>query len=245
MVTFLSNLYHTGLDCLSFPKLNKKSLAKVLLIILFLILLWVFRTELRDIAAVIADREALVAYLEPYGTLGIAILFILLFLQVFIATIPGQAIIVTGGYLYGFWAGTLISYVSTVAASHLCYELARRYGRPLVKKLAPAHIVDKWTGRAERQGIPFFIFSFTTPIFPADVMNFVAGLSGLSPRKFMIANCIGRIPTAIVFTLIGSHGLGLPIELMVAAAIIFTFAALGFWGYVGPKLEQRYLEQHE
>ena len=244
MVAFLSNLHRSASNYLSVPKLNKKSLAKILLVVIPLILLWVFRTELRDIAAVIADREALVAYLEPYGTLGIAILFFLLFLQVFIATIPGQAIIVTGGYLYGFWAGTLISYVSTVTASHLCYELARRYGRPLVKKLAPAHVVDKWTVRAERQGIPFFIFSFTTPIFPADVMNFVAGLSGLSPRKFMIANCIGRIPTAIVFTLIGSHGLGLPIELMAAAAIIFTFIALGFWGYVGPKLEAKYLEKN-
>ena len=242
MVTHISNLQRTVSNRLSRPKWGKKHLGKILLVGIPVILLWVFRTELSNIAVVISDRETLVAYLRPYGELGIAILFVLLFLQVFIATIPGQAIIVTGGYLYGFWGGTLISYLSTVVASHLCYELARRYGRPLVKKLAPTHIVDKWTLRAERQGIPFFIFSFTTPIFPADVMNFVAGLSGLSPRKFMIANLIGRLPTAIVFTLIGSHGLGLPLNLMVAAAVIFTFIALGFWRLVGPKLEQKYPE---
>lgn len=242
MVTHLSNLQRTVSNRISHPKWDKKLVGKILLIGIPIILLWIFRAELSNLAAVIADRETLVAYLRPYGKLGIVILFVLLFLQVFIATIPGQAIIVTGGYLYGFWVGTLISYLSTVVASHLCYELARRYGRPLVKKLAPAHIVDKWTVRAERQGIPFFIFSFTTPIFPADVMNFVAGLSGLSPRKFLIANLIGRFPTAIVFTLIGSHGLGLPVELMVAVAIIFTIMALGFWRLVGPKLEQKYLE---
>jgi len=242
MTTYISNLHRTVSNCLARPQCSKKHIGKILLVSIPLILLWVFRTELSSIAAVIADRETLVAYLRPYGKLGIVILFVLLFLQVFIATIPGQAIIVTGGYLYGFWVGTLISYLSTVVASHLCYELARRYGRPLVKKLAPAHIVDKWTVRAERQGIPFFIFSFTTPIFPADVMNFVAGLSGLSPRKFMIANLIGRFPTAIVFTLIGSHGLGLPINLMVAVAVIFTLMALGFWRLIGPKLEQKYLE---
>jgi uncharacterized membrane protein YdjX (TVP38/TMEM64 family) len=175
--------------------------------------------------------------------LGIFLIYVFLLSQVFIATIPGQPIIVTGGYLYGFWIGFLVAYTSTVIASHLCYQLARRYGRPLVKKLAPEKIVDKWTVRAERQGIPFFIFSFTTPIFPADVMNFVAGLSGLSPRKFMIANTAGRLPTAIIFTLIGSHGLNLPINLMIAVAIIFTLIALGFWRLVGPKLEEKYLEK--
>jgi len=223
--------------------ISKKNFYFGISIFLSATLLWLFREDISQIFNIISERETLVAYLKPYGKLGVLILYIFLFLQVFVATIPGQAIIVSGGYLYGFWIGLLISYSSTVIASHLCYELARHYGRPLVKKLAPAHVVDKWTVRAERQGIPFFIFSFTTPIFPADVMNFVAGLSGLSPRKFMIANVIGRLPSAIVFTLIGSHGLGLPLNLMIAVAVIFTVIALGVWRMVGPKLEQKYLEK--
>lgn len=243
MTTFTANIQQTFSKYFASKKWNKKQFGKTMLFIIPLILIWIFREEISHIFAIISDREALVAYLKPYGTLGIFLLYVFLFLQVFVATIPGQAIIVTGGYLYGFWVGLFISYTSTVIASHLCFELARRYGRPLVKKLAPAHLVDKWTGRAERQGIPFFIFSFTTPIFPADVMNFVAGLSGLSPRRFMIANVIGRLPSAIVFTLIGSHGLGLPLNLMIAVAVIFTIIALGFWKLVGPKLEQKYLEK--
>jgi uncharacterized membrane protein YdjX (TVP38/TMEM64 family) len=242
MDTFLTNLHSAVVNFFSLENWSKKRFGKVLFVVVPIIILWVFRGELRLLITIIGDRDALVAYLEPYGTLGIFLLYVFLFLQVFIATIPGQAIMVTGGYLYGFWIGLLIAYTSTVVASHLCYELARRYGRPLVKKLAPAHIVDKWTVRAERQGIPFFIFSFTTPIFPADVMNFVAGLIGLPPRKFMIANVAGRLPSSIVFTLIGSHGLGLPLNLMIIAAIVFTFIALGFWRLVGPKLEEKYME---
>ncbi len=221
-------------------RFEKKHFSSIALGILLLTLFWHFRAEAGQITALIADREALVAYLAPYGELGAVIFFILLSLQVFIPTIPGQAIIITGGYLYGFWLGLLIAHFSTVLASQACYELARRYGRPVVEKLAPADLVEKWTVRAEKQGIPFFIFSFTTPIFPADVMNFVAGLSGLSPRKFWIANLIGRLPSSIVFTLIGSHGLGLPVPLMVTVAVIFTIIALAFWKIVGPRLEQKY-----
>ena len=242
MTAFSANLHQTIANYLSVKKWNRKRFGNLLIILIPVFLAWLFREDLLHLFAVISEREALVAYLEPYGALGIFFIYIFLFLQVFIATIPGQAIIITSGYLYGFWTGLFISYTSTVVASHLCYELARRYGRPLVKKLAPAHIVDKWTIRAERQGIPFFIFSFTTPIFPADVMNFVAGLSGLSSRKFLIANVIGRLPSAIVFTLIGSHGLGLPLNLIIVVAIIFTIIALGFWRLVGPKLEQKYIE---
>ena len=223
--------------------INKKTFFSGLFIIISAILLWLLSDDLRNLFAIISDRETLIAYLIPYGTPGIFFLYIFLFLQVFFATIPGQAIIVTGGYLYGFWTGLFISYTSTVIASQLCFELARRYGHPLVKNLAPADMVDKWTMRAERQGIPFFIFSFTIPIFPADVMNYVAGLSGLSSRKFLIANAIGRMPSAILFTLIGSHGLGLPLDLLIAAAVIFTIIALGFWKLLGPKLEQKYLEK--
>ncbi|MEJ2750233.1 MAG: hypothetical protein P8183_20345, partial [Anaerolineae bacterium] len=45
------------------------------------------------------------------------------------------------------------------------------------------------------------------PAFPTDGMNFIAGLSGSSPRKFLAANFLGRLPSAILLTLIGSHGL--------------------------------------
>ena len=243
MTALLANLQRNFITHCSIKKCEKKHIGAIALGILLLAVLFHFREEAAQIAAIIADREALVAYLEPYGALGAVIFFIFLSLQVFVATIPGQAIIITGGYLYGFWLGLLIAYLSTVLASQLCYELARRYGRPVVEKLAPADLVDKWTVRAEKQGIPFFIFSFTTPIFPADVMNFVAGLSGLSPRKFWIANVVGRLPSAIVFTLIGSHGLGLPVPLMVTVAVIFTILALVFWKIVGPRLEQKYEEK--
>ncbi len=227
----------------SLEKWGKKRFAIALLSVFAIIILWEIREQFQQLIIILGDREILAAYLQSYGTLGIFLIYVFLVLQVILATIPGQAIIVTGGYLYGFWIGLVVSYTSTVITSQFCYELARRYGRPIVQKLAPADIVDKWAVRAERQGIPFFIFAFTTPIFPADVMNFVAGLSGLSARKFMIANVIGRLPSAVAFTLIGSHGLGLPLNWMILALITITLVALVFWRWIGPKLEEKYLEQ--
>ena len=207
-----------------------------------MIVFWALREEIQQLIIMISDREIIAAYVQSYGRLGIYLMYAYLFLQVIIATMPGQAIMVSGGYLFGFWTGVLITYTSTVAASQLCFALARNFGRPIVQKLAPANIIDKWTKRADRQGIPFFIFAFSTPIFPSDMMNFVAGLSGLEPRKFMIANFTGRLPTAIIFTLIGSHGLDLPFNLMIAAFTTFSVLILAFWRLGGKILEAKYLK---
>jgi uncharacterized membrane protein YdjX (TVP38/TMEM64 family) len=54
---------------------------------------------------------------------------------------------------------------------------------------------------------------------------------------------IGRLPSAVVFTLIGSHGLGLPLNWMITALITITLVALVFWRWIGPKLEEKYPEQ--
>jgi len=89
-------------------QINVKRFGMALLVVILMFILWVFREELRQAITAMGDREALVSYLEPYGTLGIFLFYVFLFLQVFIATIPGQAIMITGGYLYGFWIGLFI-----------------------------------------------------------------------------------------------------------------------------------------
>ena len=39
----------------------------------------------------------------------------------------------------------------------------------------------------------FFMFAFMLPIFPGDLMNYVAGMSGLSGFRFFIANLLAMI----------------------------------------------------
>jgi uncharacterized membrane protein YdjX (TVP38/TMEM64 family) len=218
-------------------KINKPRLVKAGMLLIGLAVLWTYRIPLQGLLALVKDRESLLDYLNAYGDLGMVLMFILLFVQVIAAAIPGHFIMIAGGYLYGFVAAALIIHTSTVIASQIAYCLARRYGRPVVERLAPAPLVEKWTKRAERQGVIFFIFSFMLPIFPTDVMNFVAGLSGLSFRKFLAANFIGRLPSSILFALIGAQGLWISPVLLVVA-VVFTIAAFALWRKVGQQFEQ-------
>jgi len=54
-------------------------------------------------------------------------------------------------------------------------------------------------------------------------MTYVAGLSSIAPKKFLAANMLGRIPAAVILTLVGSHGLVLSSQTLAIAAMISVF----------------------
>lgn len=174
---------------------------------IFLAFLWVFRQPVWQLLALVGDQEAVSAYLKGFGLWGPLVLAIVQLIQILAAVIPGHVFLIAAGYVYGLPLGLLLNVVYIVAASQLAFSLARWAGRPLISRLVSDELLEKWYAIGEKQGFTFFTIAFILPVFPTDVMNFVAGLSGISPRKFLAANFLGRLPGAIILTLIGSHGL--------------------------------------
>jgi uncharacterized membrane protein YdjX (TVP38/TMEM64 family) len=217
---------------------KRRTLFKMALALSSLAGLIAYRGPILELLTLVGDREGLLAYLGAFGSAGLAFIYVILTIQVIVAAIPGHVIMLVSGYLYGFLPALIVTHVSTVLASQFAYGLARRYGRPVVHRLAPAELTDKWTRKAEKQGMVFFFFSFILPIFPSDVMNFVAGLSGLSSRKFLFANFVGRLPTSLLFSLVGAQGFRVTPPLLAAAAL-YTLAMLLAWRYLSPYLEKQ------
>jgi len=204
--------------------------------------LWLARRPLFELLVLLKDRDAVIVYLQEYGAWGPMVLTTIIVLQVLVATIPGHVFMIAGGYVYGFVFAFLITLVSTVAASQLAFALARSFGRPIVYRLAPPKLIDHWEKVADRQGFAFFLFAFILPIFPSDLMSYVAGLSSISPRRFLAANFLGRLPCAALMTLIGSHGLELPLQAWVPIVLVCASMFL-IWRYCSAKLDERYFQQ--
>lgn len=165
-----------------------------------LILLVWFWQPVIEMVAIASDREAVSAYLGQFGLVGPLLLGLLLVLQVIVAAIPGEAFMIGGGYVYGFGAALAINVIASVAASQDAFLLARWTGRPVVERLAPADMLDKWNAGLRKKGLVFFLFAFMLPVFPGDLMNYVAGLSTLSGTRFFIANLLGRLPRIALIT---------------------------------------------
>jgi uncharacterized membrane protein YdjX (TVP38/TMEM64 family) len=175
-----------------------------------IVLILLFWPSVWDLLSVVSDRDAVTSYLSQFGIAGMLVLSLVLVFQVIVALIPGHILMVAGGYVYGFIPAFCLNLLCTVGGSQLAFLLARWAGRPLVERLAPADALDKWQKVSVQKGLFFFMFSFILPVFPADVMNYVAGLSALSSRKFFIANLVGRIPGVVLLTATGAYGYQLP-----------------------------------
>ena len=201
---------------------------KFLAVIVLLTLVIYYRQPLSELLGIISDQEAVSAYLKSYGALGPIVLFVLMVAQVFIAIIPGHALMVTAGYVYG-GLGLFIVITSTILGSQVAFMIARNYGRNLIYKLASPRIIERWDSMARNQGTMFYFFSFVLPIFPSDLMCYVAGLGKISARKFLVANILGRSVVAVSITLIGMYGLNPPLAFWLIA--IGGMAAL-FIGWI-------------
>ncbi len=191
---------------------------KVLAITALLALIGIYHEPIANFVHIITDQQAVSAYLQGYGPLGPIVLFILLVAQVFVAVIPGHALMVTAGYVYGT-TGLCVVIASTILGSQVAFLIARRYGRGLIHKLASPKIIDQWDRTARHQGILFYFFSFVLPIFPSDLMCYVAGLATIPPLRFFIANVLGRTCCAVFVTLIGVYGMNPPAWFWIAAVL--------------------------
>ena len=192
------------------------------------LLVW-FRQPVAELLAVVSDREAVAAYLAQFGLLAPLLLSLILVLQVIVAAIPGHALMVGGGYVFGFGPAVAISLLATVLGSQIGFLLARWAGRPLIEKLAPVDVLNKWYDVSARKGLLFFMFAFMVPIFPADVLNYVAGLSSLSARRFFVANLIGRLPGVLLMTAIGAYGFQLSLNVWLVIAATGLLLAGSWW----------------
>jgi uncharacterized membrane protein YdjX (TVP38/TMEM64 family) len=198
-------------------KTGKRSFKAILVVIILALVLW-YRGPLADLLRIIGDQQIVSAYLQSYGSLGPVILFVLMVAQVFVAVIPGHALMVTAGYVYGaIGLGTVI--LSTILGSQIAFLIARHYGRDLIYKLASPVILERWNGTARYQGTLFYFFAFVLPIFPSDLMCYVAGLGTISARRFFIANVLGRSCCAFFITMIGMYGMHPPLEFWIVAIL--------------------------
>ena len=134
-----------------------------------------------------------------------------------------------GGYVFGPVVAISVTAASTILGSQIAFLVARRYGRPIIYRLAKSNVIERWDHLAGRQGSLFFFFAFVLPIFPSDLMCYVAGLGKVSPRGFLAANIAGRLMCAITITMIGVYGFQPPWQFW--ALILGGMAAFfGWWG---------------
>ena len=176
--------------------LGKEAIARTCITAYFLldflaIFLYVLvRTGFFDI---IRDEEKFADFLERSGK-WMAVLFVVLqFLQVVILPIPSTVTVVAGAALFGPLVGSLLSLLGIVIGSLVAFLIGRYAGYRVVAWLVGKETLDKWLKKIKGKDKLLLSAMFILPVFPDDVLCFVAGISSMSLPLFLGIIIISRV----------------------------------------------------
>ncbi len=152
--------------------------------------------------------EAFRAWVEGFGAWGPVVYFLAQAAQVMVVPIPGALFPPVGALAFGSWAALGLSLAGMALGSAVVFLAARRWARPLTVRLLGEDRVDKYQNVITARGGLLLWVVFLLPLLPDDAVCALAGLSGISFRRFMLIATLGRVPAvaAGVFTMAGLEG---------------------------------------
>ncbi len=163
---------------------------------------FVHRTE---IAGFFRNRDSVREWIHSLGPLGPIAFIGLQVLQVVIFVIPGELTQATGGFVFGFWAGTALSLAGIALGSLLNYGVGRLLGRSFVLAVfSPERLERAESILADRKAEAGYFLLFLVPGIPKDVLCYLAGMAKAPPTVFLAASMLARLPGIAGSTLIGT-----------------------------------------
>ncbi|WP_303869709.1 TVP38/TMEM64 family protein [Acetobacterium wieringae] len=176
---------------------------------------------------IFSTLDTLQSFLLQFGVWTPLVFFLLQLLQIIIAPIPGGTVGLVGGALFGTFGGFLINAAGTLVGSIIVFVLAKRFGRPFVLRFVSPELVEKYDHIKESRlnTVLFLIFLF--PLFPDDMLCFIAGLSSMPLKTFALIILLARTPSVFINTMIGAGIMDdNPTQFIVAVSIYAVLIAV-------------------
>jgi len=170
---------------------------------LVLLLIVIVASPLREY---FSSPDQLRDIVKSFGWLAPGAIILLHALQVVAAPVPGQAIDLANGYLFGIWWGSVISMAGLSLGTLAAVGLAKRFGRPLVASLITPKGLEKVRGYVHRRNEWLFFFLFLLPATPDDLLCFAIGLSSIPWQRAFVIAMLGRLPGVVATVATGSIG---------------------------------------
>lgn len=128
--------------------------------------------------------------------------FVVLYAVLTVLVFPGSVLTIAGGIVFGTTLGTVLAVVGASLGSAGAYLVGRRLGREQVAKLAGSRIgpIDEWL---ERRGFVAVLYARLLPVVPFNILNYVAGVTSIRFRDYLLASVIGIVPGTFAYAALG------------------------------------------
>jgi len=155
----------------------------------------------------LSDRESIAAYARSYGIWAPLIIIALIAGEVVIAPLPGYALSVISGILFGPVEGGAYAVIGNVVGSSIAFWISRRFGKDLALRFISERKLAKYEEEINHHRY-FFWFFYFVPVFPTDILSFVFGLSAIPFKRFISIVTPGFIFNIAILNFSGNTILG-------------------------------------
>ena len=133
------------------------------------------------------------------------LVFTLAYVVSAVAFLPGAALTLAAGFLYGPVLGTAIVSPVSVLAATCSFLLGRTLARDWISRRVTTQprfaAVDEAVGR---EGFKIVALLRLSPLFPFNVLNYALGLTRVRLRDFVLASWLGMLPGTALYVYLGS-----------------------------------------
>lgn len=120
-----------------------------------------------------------------------------------VALIPGSALTLAAGAVFGLFEGTLYAFVAASLGASAAFLVGRYAARGLVEQRIAGSprfaAIDRAVGR---QGLRIMLLLRLSPVFPFNFLNYGLGLTRVRFRDYLIA-CLGMLPGTLLYVYYG------------------------------------------
>ena len=177
------------------------------------------------------EQAEIEEWIDGFGVWGPIVYIVVFALSMLFAPLPTAPMPLIAAAVFGPALGFLYTITATAIGSTICFWVARRLGRPVLKRLTSQAALDRIDELGARLGIRLLIVLRLFPVAGVDYVSYAAGLTQMRFAYYIVISVLASAPILIFAAVLGDAVLERNREILIGAfvAIVLFFAAPIFW----------------
>ncbi|MBD8069268.1 TVP38/TMEM64 family protein [Bacillus sp. PS06] len=144
-------------------------------------------------------QDKLVEVLVNYKELAVVVSLLINILFSILGVIPSVFITAANLLVFGYWKGTIISFLGETIGAIVSFWLYRKgFKRYMGKKLDRYPLVSKLLGTKGKDAFILILSMRLFPFAPSGLVTFASAIGEVSLIVFLFASIIGKIPALLM-----------------------------------------------
>lgn len=134
---------------------------------------------------------------------GVEVAYVAAYAIAITLCLPAAVATLLGGAIFGAWIGALLAWLGSLAGTVLAHFFARTVARAPARRLFGEHRLLRLL--KNNDGVLALLRLRVLPLAPFGVLDYVAGIAGVSLPRLLLATMIGVIPSVVAYTYVGAE----------------------------------------